>query len=228
MKKCLKCNNIHNNKGLYCSRKCSNSRKWKKEDKKKISDGVNSYLKSIGKNIPEIKICKECKKEFKPKKTKIVFCSVSCAAKDRWKNKEYRKNITEQNIKRCSIEEERNRLRNIGKKGGFGKKGYTNKGIYYQSTNEKQIYEWLDKNNIIYEPHKNLPNCSKISDLYIPQINYWIEIDGINREKNKKWLKKDYKYWVDKLNEYRKNDLNLLIVLSFKEFVEKINKLIGD
>jgi len=48
--------------------------------------------------------------------------------------------------------------------------------------------------------------------------NLWIELDEINREKRKKYLGKDYEYWLDKLDQYEKLDLNYKIFYSFEEF----------
>ena len=126
---------------------------------------------------------------------------------------------------RCSDINERIRLKEIGRKGGFGKKGYTNNGIYYQSNFEKECFEYLEKNDIFFVPHKSLPNSSKICDIYFPNKNIWIELDGINREKRKEWLGKDYDYWLDKLNEYQTKKLNFKIFYNYKEFIKFISHI---
>ena len=42
---CPKCNSFHSKKGIYCSRKCANSRSWSESDKKKISLGIKNSEK---------------------------------------------------------------------------------------------------------------------------------------------------------------------------------------
>ena len=92
------------------------------------------------------------------------------------------------------------------------------KGIKYSSNFEKECFEFLIENNIEFTPHKNIPNSSKISDIYFKNIDLYIELDGINREKKNKWLKDEYKYWLDKLEIYKKQKLNYKILYNFKEF----------
>lgn len=162
-------------------------------------------------------ICKECKKEFLVKwiKRRQVFCSRKCVQKSEVVKKKLSISLT----KACSSTEAKKRLRDIGRKGGFGKKGYTKKGIYFQSNLEKNCFELLENKNIFFEPHRNIPNSSKVSDLYIPKINIWIELDGINREKRKKWLGKNYEYWLEKIEIYKRENLKLIIIKTEKEFL---------
>ena len=58
------------------------------------------------------------------------------------------------------------------------------------------------------------------SDIYIDKLDLWIEIDGINREKRKKWLGKKYNYWIEKLDHYKKEKLNYTVVYNDKELKE--------
>ena len=167
--------------------------------------------------------CIECDKSFKTKFNKRFqkFCCNLCKNN----NKEYKEKISNIAKIKCSTIEEKNRLREIGRKGGFGKKGYTDKNIYYQSTLEKNCFEYLDLLNIEYEPHKNIPKSSKISDIYLIKHNLWIELDGIDRDKKAKWIGKDYDYWLEKLKLYKTLNLNLVIIKKFKEFKEFIKKI---
>lgn len=52
MKICPKCSDQHNKPGIYCSRKCANSRQWSDEDKKKKSDSAkkSEKVKNANKN----------------------------------------------------------------------------------------------------------------------------------------------------------------------------------
>jgi len=45
MKICVKCQTKHNKQGLYCSRKCANSRNWSEADKKKKSESAKKSIK---------------------------------------------------------------------------------------------------------------------------------------------------------------------------------------
>lgn len=110
------------------------------------------------------------------------------------------------------------------RKGGFGKKGYTEKGTRYDSSFEKKCFEYLEKMNINFTPHKSLPDSSKMCDIYLPDKDIWFELDGINREKRKKYLGKDYEYWLEKLKQYKEKGLNYKIFYSFDEF-EKFMQL---
>jgi len=108
-KKCLNCNNdfvLKYKKAIFCSKKCSaiyhgihnkrivsleqkeKARKSLKEHyekhpetRTKISNSLIEYNKKIGRC--GIKICKECKKEFKPDKRSRVYCSPECYGKNR-------------------------------------------------------------------------------------------------------------------------------------------------
>ena len=51
MKECPKCGVEHNKLGLYCSRKCANSRIWTDEDKLKKSISIKNSGKSYFKNL---------------------------------------------------------------------------------------------------------------------------------------------------------------------------------
>jgi hypothetical protein len=128
-----------------------------------------------------------------------------------------KKTITERQLKKYQNVEERKYLRDIGKKGGYGKKGYTNKGTYYASNFEKQCFEYLENNNILFEAHKYIPNSSKVSDIYLIEKDLWIELDGINREKKKEWLGKDYDYWLNKLKIYKEQNLSYKIIYKLEE-----------
>jgi hypothetical protein len=75
---------------------------------------------------------------------------------------------------------------------------------------------------MMFEHHKPIPSSSKISDCYLPDLDLWIEIDGIDREKRSKWLEKEYKYWLDKIKIYEENGLKLVIVKSVEELARLV------
>ena len=55
----------------------------------------------------------------------------------------------------------------------------TSKGNFYESTFERDVFEFLENNNILFKPHVTIPTSSKICDLVINNI--WIELDGLGR-----------------------------------------------
>jgi hypothetical protein len=195
-----------------CSSKCGS-----------IYGGKLNKNKMHGNHSPQITlICKECKLPFEVNwnKRSQQFCSNDC----RHINKEYLSNISSKMKITCNTIEARKRLRDIGRKGGFGQKGYTEKGTYYESNLEKQSFEYLEKNNIKFVPHKHIPNSSKVSDIYLIDKNLWIELDGINREKKKKWLGQDYQYWLNKLDIYKQNNLKYKIIYTLNELKDTYAK----
>ena len=135
---------------------------------------------------------------------------------------ETRKKLSNFRLEKCKDINERIRLREIGRKGGFGKKGHTEKGTRYDSCFEKECFEYLEKLNINFIPHKSLPESSKMCDIYLPDKDIWIELDGVNREKRKKYLLVDYEYWLDKLNQYKEKGLKYEIFYSYEEFINYI------
>jgi hypothetical protein len=148
-----------------------------------------------------------------------------------WKEKkhteEQKRKISVSRKINCENIEERKRLRDIGRKGGFGKKGFTNNGTYYASNLEKKCFEFLEENNIIFEAHKEIPNSSKVSDIYLVKKDLWIELDGIDRERRKKSLGKSYEYWLEKLRLYEDTHLKYKICYNLEEFKKIIETLIG-
>lgn len=225
--KCENCKSKHNGEygsGRFCSPVCARgfSTKIKRVE---INEKVSKKLKEKFPNTYEIIKCNYCEKLItKLRRKRGKYCSMSCSTKANWKNEEYRKRATEMSINRCSTQKEKNRMRDIGRNGGFGKRGYTKKGIYFQSSFEEKVFEYLDDKNIEYVPHKNIPNSSKISDIFIPNLNIWIELDGINREKRKKWLGKNYDYWIEKLGIYKSQNLNFKILYN----IEEVKKFFDD
>lgn len=193
-------------------------RKISKEIVKKISGENNGRYKNgdyvISDLIEREIFCLICNKPLTKRSKNHKFCSIEC----RNKSNEYKEKLSIKSIKKCENIEERIRLREIGRKGGFGKKGITDKGTKYQSILEKKCFEFLEENKINFIPHKYIPNSSKISDIYFPEKDLWVELDGIDREKKKKWLGKDYQYWLEKIQIYKDNNLKLKIFKNFDDF----------
>ena len=133
------------------------------------------------------------------------------------KAKQLKADIVKRQLKKYKNIEERKKLRGYGRSGGFGQKGITAGGTRYESRVEKEIFEYLENNNIEFEAHKYIPNSSKISDFYLIKENLWIEVDGIKREKKKEWLGKGYDYWIEKLKIYEKERLDYRIVYNVED-----------
>jgi len=222
-KKAIKYSKYSN--GEFCSKECSRSFSTK-EKRKEINLKVSQSLKGKGNN-PVENSCFHCKKKFviEWKRRDQKFCSKECQNNGREYSEESRKSLSKHAKKRNGTLEGRKRMRDIGRKGGFGKKGFTTGGNRYESSIEKKCFEFLEMNKISFVPHKKILNSSKVSDVYFEEKDLWIEIDGINREKRKKWLESNYKYWIDKIQIYEDNNLNYKVVTSFKDFVDLINKI---
>jgi hypothetical protein len=150
--KCENCNKDHNGdygSGRFCSQKCARSYSTKnnrKEISKKVSKTLTLKNKKhdevhIEKNkIVKIKKCPNCGNYFKYKKKRKRFCNNSCAAKFRAKDPEYIKKLSIASKKRSESLQEKIRLKEIGRKGGFGQKGYTKLGTRYESKLEKKMF----------------------------------------------------------------------------------------
>ena len=92
MKVCENCQNEHNGaykSGRFCSEKCSKGFSTKAK-RKEINQQVSKKLKKD----PLIRICQNCQNIFETKKKKQKFCSNSCSLKDKWKNSQYKENMS--------------------------------------------------------------------------------------------------------------------------------------
>lgn len=224
--KCINCNINPATKyskyssGNFCSKACANSFSTKgkrTEINKKVSDKLS------GRDNGGVKIemtCPTCDTMFvvKQQKKNQKYCSSECVKGC----PTYRQQVSDRQVIRCGDINERLRLKEIGRKGGFGTKGYTDGGTYYQSILEKKAFEFLEESAIIFEAHKGLPDSSKVSDIFINGV--WVELDGIDREKKKKWIGKDYQYWLEKLEEYKSKGLPVVVFKNITEFKIYFNK----
>lgn len=223
---CEYCKEVHDGSygtGRFCNAKCARGFSTKAK-RKEINEKVSKTFLLKEYDHPKIATisCEYCKIDFDIiwKRRKQRFCSRICANKSLYKSEEYRNKMSVINKKRCSTLEERRRLRDIGRKGGFGTKGVTQNNTRFESLIEKICFEFLEENKIYFESHKHIPNSSKVSDVYVPNLDLWIEIDGINREKNKhyKFFEKSYKQWSEKLSIYKREKLKYKIVYNLTEF----------
>jgi len=126
--------------------------------------------------------CKYCNKEFKSGKIlggHTIWCDknpnrdklkikISKSMTGRKLSKSHKNAISKGKIKYFRDNpDELKRLAEIGRRGGFGTKGYLDSGIYYESLFEKQCFELIIENNINVEFHKQIPNSNKRTDIYL-------------------------------------------------------------
>lgn len=227
--KCENCEIEHNGNygsGRFCSDKCARGFSTKNR-RKEINEKVSKSLSGKGHGNVKL-ICVICEKEFERdwKYRNQKCCSNKCSSKYKIENTDFIENLSSSLKKVYKNPGKRKRLRDIGRKGGFGKKGYTDSGTYYESLFEKEAFEYLEEKNIAFEAHKPIPNSSKVSDVYLPGKNLWIELDGIDREKKKEWLGLDYGYWLDKLKLYK--DLNLKYLIITKSSKNEFYRIFSD
>jgi hypothetical protein len=96
MNRCPKCGTNHNKTGIYCCRKCANSRIWSSADKlkKSISAKKSEKVKNnilLRKEKRSIKLCPICNKNFDVPvcRANSVYCSKMCYNNDI--NKKFKK-----------------------------------------------------------------------------------------------------------------------------------------
>jgi very-short-patch-repair endonuclease len=169
MKKCENCNKTHTGKygsGRFCSEKCSRgfSTKNKREE---INIKVSKKLKGSG-NADLILSCKYCYKEFNIgwNKRDQMFCSFSCSSKEKWKNSEYRRRISEIS---CIEAFKKHADPNI-------KFGWTTRKKLSMSYPEKIADAVLKQSKILYE--HEYPFYKFFIDFAILDKKIAIEIDG--------------------------------------------------
>jgi len=205
MKICPKCESKHGKNGIFCSRKCSNSRSWNEEDKKKKSESAKNSdkvklantLRRKVKNFNKRKFkrelkrledkrknelikkrfCKNCKREIN-KNNKSGFCTNCCHSAS-----EYRNLIS---------------IKNKGKTGGYKENSGYGKHGWYEGYRCQSSYElafviyYLDhginfeRNNKGFEYHYNGKNLKFYPDFIVNDIYY--EIKGFKIKKDEyKW-----------------------------------------
>lgn len=71
-------------------------------------------------------------------------------------------------------------------------------GEFYDSESEAKVADWFLINDIEYEPHKRLPPPSRsVSDFYLPDLNLWVEYDGLMEVRADDKLSRKSKYYED-------------------------------
>lgn len=206
--------------GRFCNVKCAKSFSTSK-NRTEISEKVSATLK---KPMHQIN-CLTCGALVIGKRKKIKYCDRKCSANDPKIKMQRNENLSKTLKEKFSTDvNARDRMRKIGRKGGFGTRCETDSGISCDSMFEKKAFEILEEYKLEFIPHKILPASSRISDAYLPSLNIWLEFDGINREKcytdksSPRWLQ-----WEGKLNEYKNKQLNVKVFVSHNE-IEKFCK----
>lgn len=87
---------------------------------------------------------------------------------------------------------------------------------YYASTAERDIADLFYKNYIPYEPHKRLCEHRKWEcDFYLPQLNLWIEYDGLEERR------KEIEKYEEKLAFYKKYQFNYIQCFRYDNIIKK-------
>lgn len=153
---CENCGNEHDGSygsGRFCSSKCARGFSAKKtaEIKQKISKKLTK-----AKRIVE---CAECGKSFEQQRNRI-FCSNSCATKNKWKNPEYRNSVQS----------------NIDAKAAEGKWGGWKVRTAEPSYAEKYFIEVLKNAGIPFIREKY--ESGFFIDFALDEVKIALEIDG--------------------------------------------------
>jgi hypothetical protein len=71
-------------------------------------------------------------------------------------------------------------------------------GVEYDSASEARIANWLLAHDVTYEPHKHLPSPSTgICDFYLPDVDLWVEYDGLMEVRKDKKLVTKKRFYAD-------------------------------
>lgn len=185
MKLCENCGNEHNGSigsGRFCSLTCSRSFSTKHK-RTEINQKVSDKLKGKG-NDCITKKCLYCGNEFKVSwiKRDQKTCSISCGAKERWKDIEYKKKISESS-----------RISAIKKHANPNVKfGWRKRTKFEMSYPEKIANSILENSGVKYE--YEYPMHPYFIDFALIDYRIAIEIDGQQHllpERIEKDIKKD-------------------------------------
>jgi len=184
MSKCENCEQEHNERygsGRFCCSKCAkgfSTKAKRKEINRKLSKYNKELLKG-GKRIgfcspikkAILKTCAECDKTFETKKEDQLCCSISCASKYRWKDFEYKNNISEKMSKIAT-------LRHLDNNSNFG---WQTREKFEASYPEKLAHIFLIDNKIDFLTEYKVGKY--FIDIAIIEKKIAIEIDGQQHEK---------------------------------------------
>lgn len=170
IKICPKCGKEHTKQGLYCSRKCANSKKHSEKTKKKIKESLKTYNRNINNFVvDDYKYkCLNCDKEFKPRRKNQRFCCLKCASGWFYNNSETGK----QNRKELS-----NIIKNCVKEGKITPFKCTSDNISYPEKYFKQILDSLEIEHV-HNLKVNTNSTSYFLDFAIIDKKIDLEIDG--------------------------------------------------
>jgi hypothetical protein len=179
-------------------------------------------------HVPTVELtCLQCYRKFTRNfnKRNQRFCSQQCGSKHSASDPEIRSRVAEGNKKNFTSLQSRLRMRDIGRKGGFGNRCITQSGIKCDSQFERKAFELLEHFGINFEPHRALPESARLCDAFLPDHNIWIEMDGIHREKLKSLPLAEYPRWISKMEEYRSKNLKVEVFTSIQDLEKFIARL---
>lgn len=179
MKQCPKCNSLHNKPGIFCSRKCANSRVFSKESIEKKSLANKQWAKenpsTAKENMNRALSAWVAKKSYIPR-----YCSVCDKELDR-NNKSglCKKHFEESESKSEYIA----RRKNYERKRVFNK--WTNSYVWLLSSLEIQYFEYLEKNNIEWVKPQHISYSTPdgkthryFPDFFLTKSNVYVEVKG--------------------------------------------------
>lgn len=173
MKVCPKCEDLHNKPGVFCGRRCANSRVKSATLKRKLSQKMKGYKFGAAltggwgntrqPSPPVEKICPICLKDFTIRYVKRhqIYCSDICS----------RKRPNQGGFRLNSTRKTRSKFNGYQMDSGaelrFAKL-LENTGIRWRK-NASKSFAYLDVNG---KERKYYP------DFYLPDYDYWVEIKG--------------------------------------------------
>lgn len=171
MKFCENCGKEHDESyktGRFCSEKCSKGFSTKAK-RKEINQAVSKKLKKD----PPLQICKNCQGSFKSKKKNQQFCSNSCSLKYKWKDPQYKKDMSKMSTNLAN-------KRHLDKDPSFG---WQSREKINPSYPESVAINFLESKNINFI--REVKEGKYFIDLALPERRIAIEIDGQQHEKRK-------------------------------------------
>jgi len=214
---------------------------YREKTSKSIKDSrTEEYCQKMSENIKEVHSRPESKtksKEFSEKSSKNVtqcwkdedFIKVQHESRLKsWENNnERREEQSERSTKNWESQEHidkviEGKIKNLEKNpDGYrrlGKVSLTKKGTYCESNFEKEVFEYLEDNNILFEDHRSIPDSSKTCDLVINDI--WIELDGLGSARKDFDKTTNFEDKIIHLQHLKEQEIisDYKIITSIKEF----------
>jgi hypothetical protein len=136
-------------------------------------------------------VCSNCKSSLKTFKRRCNICNCEVIVNNAAITnvncdncKKMNKNLKEPVVKIKSLTIKRPKF---AKKKHYGYCGVASSGNKFWSLNEQDLEEWLTSHNINHIAHPRLGKSFKFADQYLPDLNLYLEIDGLRRTDDIDW-----------------------------------------